>query len=114
MELKKGQILYVLIYDPIIAINTYEIASENTNFLLTYSNEYRYEIVPIVEYYKPIGWYPICWGTRSFWIEKTLNLNKLIKYKTNNCFVSTNEELIIKRFNILLKYQQKSNESKTE
>lgn len=114
MELKKGQILYVLIYDPIIAINTYEIASKDTNCILLYSNEYRYEIIPIVEYNKPKGWYPSNYITRSIWIEKTLNLNKLVKYKQNNYFISINEELIVKRFNILLKYQQKSNESKTK
>ena len=114
MELKKGQIVYVLIYKPIIAINTYQITSGDTNMVSKYATEYRYETIPIIEYKRPSNiYYPIV-VTNALWIEKTLNLNKLIKYKSSNCFISINEELIIKRFNILLKYQQKSNESKTE
>ena len=111
MELKTGQIIYILAYEPDITINIYEINEKFKVPMLP--NEKLYSLFPIIDVSKGLQHLSIQ-KLKIIWIENTLNLNKLIKYKKEHYFISINEELIVKRFNILLKYQQKSNESKTE
>lgn len=111
MELDKGQIIYILAYEPDITINIYEVNDKFNISLIP--NEDAYTLFPIIE--DPNNLKILYLGKEKIiWIEKTLNLNKLIKYKKEHYFISINEKLIVKRFKTLLKYQQKLNESKTE
>lgn len=91
--LSKGNIIYILHYLPYIHLDIYEVK----RLLIMYSlpNEYYVELSPIIG------------KLRMLWIEKTLNLNKLIKCKYSRHFISTNEELILRKLEILLKYEQK-------
>lgn len=98
-HLEEGDILYKLVYYPEIYLDIYYVNSivnyrkyDNTMLILT---------TAII-------------GEHSFisWIECTVNIDKLIKRKSYSTtsegyFLSTNQELILKRLAILLKYQQK-------
>lgn len=111
MELNKGQIIYIIVYEPTITINIYEI-KDKFNFSLL-PNEDAYSLFPIIEDSNNLKISHLG-KDRIIWVEKTLNLNKVIKYKKEHYFISINEKLIVERFKTLLKYQQKLNESKTE
>lgn len=101
MMLKKGDTIYILHYYPEIYLEIYIIGS----IVLP-----RYIQTESLLTLKPIVGGPMI---RPLWIEDTLNLNKLIKRPVNyTCqkdgyFISTNEELIIKKLNILIKYSPK-------
>ena len=98
-HLEKGDILYKLVYYPDIHLDIYYVNSivnyrkyDNTMLILT---------TAII-------------GEHSFtsWIECTVNIDKLIKRKpysirSEGYFLSTNQELILKKLEILLKYKEK-------
>ena len=97
--LKKGDLLYILTYDP-IAINIVEI---NDKIFTSCSNESYYSYKPVIIFDKIYN------GKHGgIWIENTLNLNKLIKEKYLKRFISVNKDLILKRYEILIKYENKN------
>lgn len=99
MELFKGDRLFILHYEPEIYVDIVEVISVHP--FHKYSNENLYRTLDILS-----GQKDKC----NMWLEKTLNLNKLIKQKHNKRFISVNEELIIKRLKILLQYAPKKKE----
>ena len=92
--LQENDIVFILRFEPDILLEIYYVKK------IGYSSMLPNEIIICFE--------PII-GERGkhLWMEKTLNLNKLIKRKYPGYFISKNEELIIKRLNILLKYKPK-------
>ena len=99
--LKIGDIIYILHYYPEIYLEIYII--ESITLPRYWPNESVLHLRPIVG--EPIE--------HPLWIEDTLNLNKLIKRpvgytcQEDGYFISTNEELIIKKLEILIKYSPK-------
>jgi len=92
--LQKNDIIFILYFEPDILLEIYYV--EKIFIGDPFPNEDVFRIKPIIgKKYKYLV------------IEKTLNLNKLIKRKYFGYFISKNEELIVKRLNILLKYKPK-------
>ena len=96
MILNKGQKLFVLHYFPDIYLEIQEVRIMSKFNPFYY--ESCYETITIIgnESYRS-----------HFWFEDTLNLNKLIKDKYNKRFVSINEDLVMRKFSILLQYVPK-------
>lgn len=100
MELFKGDRLFILNYEPEIYVDIVEITDVYFS-----SGPFCYE-----NFYRTLN---ILTGKRdgsNIWLEKTLNLNKLIKQKYAHRFISVNEQLIVKRLKTLLQYAPKKKE----
>ena len=96
MELFKGDKLFILHYEPEIYVDIVEVVH-----VTPFPNENFYQTLNILTGRK---------NTNNIWIEKTLNLNKIVKQKNWKRFVSINEELIVKRLKTLLQYAPKKKE----
>ena len=100
-HLNIGDILYRIVYYPEIYLEIYYIKKIYKSHC---DNTSRVTVRPYIGD-----------GDISFWIETTVNLNKLIKYKpfpnylrTKGYFFTTNEELAIRKLKILLQYAPKT------
>lgn len=97
--LKVGDILYRVIYYPEIHLEIYYVKSIRK---CKFDNTSVVNVVPIIGN-----------DLTHHWLENTVNLNKLIKYKSyyfrsKGYFLTTNQDLAVKKLKTLLQYAPKN------